>query len=446
MRIGIFGHYGNGNLGDEGIVEACVESSQRILGADEVRLFSIVPEDSAARHNLDCYPIRRGFMAAKAGTRLNANVSPCSTAIPEPPSLTSAGVSRLRAFLKQSENLRIAVKAIRTLLTAPGRLIAECRFLIRSYFALRHLDLMIIAGSNQFLDNFGGVWGFPYTLFKWSILCRIRGTKLVFLSVGAGPIDRRFSKMMVRFAVRLAHYHSYRDEASLHLIEGPNACLGGVVRPDLACNLQFPVVPIDYASSPTVVAINPMPVYGSYWFVQNKKRYLAYIAKLAELISFLDQAGTVVKLFPTQTRDLSAINDTVDVLREISPAAAQRAIIEVAATTQDVMRIIQSAHVVIPTRFHGAIFGVLAKRMVIGICYQGKAAAVLEAAGQGDYAFSLDQLQTSHLQDAFVRLTANREAALAAISRRSDEVRRSIEEQYREIARLFPQGVKCTSS
>lgn len=446
MRIGIFGHYGNGNLGDEGIVEACIESSRRILGADEILLFSIVPEDSAARHKLDAYPIRRGFAAAKAGTRLKADIVQYSSAVPEQPSQTETGASGLRAFLKRSEELRVAVRATRSLLSAPGRLVAECRFLFQSWIALRHLNLMIIAGSNQFLDNFGGTWGFPYTLCKWSILCRLRRTKLVFLSIGAGPIDRPLSRMMVRLAIRLAQYHSYRDQGSLHLIEGPDARLGGIVRPDLACNLGFPVVTIDYTSAPTVVAINPMPVYGNYWFMQDRERYLAYVATLAELIAFLDQAGVVVKLFPTQTRDLSAINDTVEMLKEISPDAARRAIIEGAETTQDVMRIIQSAHVVIPTRFHGAIFGVLAKRLVIGICYQEKAAAVLEAAGQRDYAFELDRMEASQLKEAFKRLIANREAALAAISHRSVEVRRAIEDQYRDIAQLFVQGRKCINS
>ena len=437
MRIGIFGHYGNENLGDEGITEACIESSRRILGAHEIVLFSIVPQDSAARHNLDAYPIRRGIAAAKAGTPFTAGTRSSKSAMPREPSQPAMERPGLRTFLKRSKLLKSSVNLARALLSAPRRLFAEVRFLLQSYAAIRQLHLMIVAGSNQYLDNFGGAWGFPYTLLKWSVLCRLRGTRIVFLSIGAGPLDNPLSRIMVRLAIRLGLYHSYRDDASRVLVEGSAARLGGVVYPDLASNLDFPLVPIDYAALPTVVAINPMPVYGDYWFVQDRSKYIAYITKLAEFIAWLDRQNCSVVLFPTQARDRDAINDTVETLSQIEPRAVKRLAIEEAQTTQDVMRIIQSAHVVVPTRFHGVVFGVLAKRLVIGICYQAKAAAVLEAAGQRDFALSLDSVDATQLADAFERLVRSRETALAAISRRSDEVRQAIDDQYRSVLRLL---------
>lgn len=436
MRIGVFGHYGNGNLGDEAITEATIDSARRIANATEIRLYSIVPADSAARHRLDAYPIRRGPTPVTASESPGlASVPRATTASRKVDSAATADESALRRYLKRSALIRQTVSKVRNVVSAPGRFIGECAFLVQSFATLRDLDLMIVAGSNQYLDNFGGVMGFPYTLLKWAILCRLRRVKVVFMSIGAGPLEHRISKMMVRRAIGLGHFHSYRDEASLRLIEGQSSATRSQdsVYPDLACNLNFPQADVDYTIETPTVAINPMPVYGDYWFIKDPDKYRKYLTVLAELIVQLDNRGCQVVLFPTQFRDMDAIHDLVKILGETEPSLVSKLRIEDAQESQDVMRIIQSAHVVIPTRFHGAVLSVLAKRLVIGVCYQAKAAAVLTAAGQQDYAFMLDDMNTQDLIDAFDRLWQKRSSALEAISQQSDSIRDQIDSQYKRV-------------
>ena len=58
MRIGVFGHYGNQNLGDEAITTATIQHiKQHIPNADIVG-FSVKPDDTSKRHNIVSYPIR----------------------------------------------------------------------------------------------------------------------------------------------------------------------------------------------------------------------------------------------------------------------------------------------------------------------------------------------------------------------------------------------------
>ncbi|MFK8015359.1 MAG: polysaccharide pyruvyl transferase family protein [Gammaproteobacteria bacterium] len=435
LHVGVFGHYGNGNLGDEAITEACVDSARRLLGADRITLFSIVPDDSAQRHDLDAMPIRRESQPVKAGTPWTKPTPPPSSASPLEP-VQDGG---LRGLLKRSALLRSAVNLARDVVSAPGRYSAEQAFLKQSADVLADVDLIIVAGSNQYLDNFGGVWGFPYTLMKWADLCAKTDTSLVFLSIGAGPIDRRLSRYMVRRAIGKSLFHSYRDRGSLLLIEGESARLGGVVYPDLACNLQFPTQQIDFDAERLRVAINPMPVYGDYWFTQDRTKYIAYLTRLAELAIHLDAKQCDVTLFPTQTRDMDAIRDMVEIVRKRSPELAQRLTVTDTATTQEVMEVIQSAHVIVPTRFHGTILGILAKRLVVGVCYQAKAMEAMQSAGQGDYAFMLDDVSSEQLCAAFDRLIANKATALPQIAARSDEVRAQIDEQYAQVAQRLSQ-------
>lgn len=444
MQVGIFGHYGNGNLGDEAIVEAAIGSAKALLGATEIRLYSIVPADSAARHGLDAYPIRRGSSPHSAATltdlpTTNHRYRPLSASVNDTHEETPQS-SGLRSTLKKSVLLRKFVNTFRGAASLPGRVFAECRFLRRSIRSLESLDLLIIAGSNQYLDNFGGVMGFPYTLMKWAAMCRLKGVPTVLLSIGAGPIDHPVSRMMVRWTIRRSLFHSYRDDASLALIEGQSARLGGSVYPDLASNLKFEESDIALGSEPAVVAINPMPVYGDYWFVRDLGKYRDYLTKLATLSLHLVSCGFDVRLFPTQTRDMDAILDTVEIAREMDPAAAEKLEICDTHQTQDVMKVMTDAHVIVPTRFHGAVLGVLAKRMVLAVCYQAKAAAVLAEAGQAQYAKMLDDVSAEELVQTFDALWENREEAVRAVSQRSVAVRAHVDRQYGIVKELLTQG------
>ncbi|MFK7888075.1 MAG: polysaccharide pyruvyl transferase family protein [Gammaproteobacteria bacterium] len=435
LHVGVFGHYGNGNLGDEAITEACVDSARRLLGADRVTLFSIVPGDSAARHNLDAYPIRRSAKPASAGTPWH-RPAPAATATAvsaQPP--PEGGI---KGLLKRSKLLRAGVNLARSAVSAPGRFAAERQFLAASEKVLADVDLIIVAGSNQYLDNFGGTWGFPYTLMKWANLCKKTNTSLVFLSIGAGPIDKPLSRFMVRKAIKQSLFHSYRDPGSLRLIEGQEARLGGVVYPDLACNLQFAAEAIDYETDALRIAINPMPVYGDYWFTTDKVKYEAYLTKLAKLAIHTHGRGCEVILFPTQTRDLDAANDLVEITRRHSPIVADALQVIDTNSSQDVMRVIQSAHVIVPTRFHGTILGILAKRLVLSVCYQAKAREAMVAAGQSDYALMLDEMTADQLCAAYDKLIDARAVELAKVSARSEEVRTSIDAQYDIVRERLP--------
>jgi polysaccharide pyruvyl transferase WcaK-like protein len=54
-----------------------------------------------------------------------------------------------------------------------------------------------------------------YEILKWSIVAKLRGCKLLFVSVGAGPIAHSLSRLIVKSALSLADYRSYRDDFSM---------------------------------------------------------------------------------------------------------------------------------------------------------------------------------------------------------------------------------------
>ena len=64
----------------------------------------------------------------------------------------------------------------------------EVREYIRAWRTLEGTDMFVIPGTGLLTDAFGlSGWG-PYGVLKWSLVARLRGCRVMFVSVGAGPV------------------------------------------------------------------------------------------------------------------------------------------------------------------------------------------------------------------------------------------------------------------
>ena len=74
--------------------------------------------------------------------------------------------------------------------------------------------MLIVPGTGLLTDAYGLFgWG-PYSLFKWSLLAKACRCKLLFVSVGAGPIYGALGRWFVKSALSLADFRSYRDDST----------------------------------------------------------------------------------------------------------------------------------------------------------------------------------------------------------------------------------------
>src|SRR5262249_10824353 len=115
----------------------------------------------------------------------------------------------------------------------------ELREYIRAWKVLEGAQMFVVPGTGLLSDAFGlSGWG-PYGLFKWSLVARLRRSKVVVLSVGAGPIDSALGRGLLRAALSLAHYRSYRDLPSRTAVAGVGVRVDhDRVYPDLAFGLS----------------------------------------------------------------------------------------------------------------------------------------------------------------------------------------------------------------
>jgi len=449
--VGVFGHYGNHNLGDESIIDASIAQIRKRLPDAEIICMSLRPDDTAKRHHVEAYGIRN-TPGSKGpvipGKEADSQYLPWvqyaqQRAAEDAPSQIEADtgpITGLKERLKALPVLGILVKFAIRLVHMAQDLIEELGFLVRTFKYLKRFDLLVVCGSNQFLDNFGGAWEFPYTLLKWSIMAKLRGVKLAYASVGANPLEQSLSKPMIRAALGMADYISYRDHASKAIIETPKAKFEGHVYPDLAFGLDF--TRINRTNDPDkklVVGINPMPVFDHrYWCEDNSGKYLGYVKKLAHFAELLITHDYQLFFFPTMWRDDDVI---IDVMNAMDPEL--RAKMDKSTTIRDseevdgLLSIMQEADIIVATRFHGTVLALLSETPVLGVSYYRKNSDLMNNMGQGDYNENFETLDIDALWNKFLDLEAKRPNQKEKIIVTNKIYRNLIEEQWDNITGLI---------
>jgi len=438
-KIGIFSHGGTKNLGDEALFAAVIQNVRSRIPDAELIGFTIDPADTRERHAISCFPIRRTENAVPTQAAPALGLRPSS---PLAEKAASARASqKIKNAIKAIPSVRRLLHGLRRFAEIGLAILAEPKFLFDSYRRLKGVELLLVAGSQQ-LNDIYGVWGFPFTLYKWTQLARFAGTKVAILSVGAGPIDAPLSRFFIRRVLNRVCYRSYRDAISSRLVESLGIKGAHPVFPDLVYSLQLPAPkPFSGNGSRVVVGTNPVPFYdGRYWRTSDPVRYQEYVRKFAKFCEWLDQSGHSVLLFPTQVRaDVLTINDIRQSLngsRHSPNLLAGRPI----QTLEDLVSEISRTDLVIANRYHGILISLMMNKPVLGVAYHEKSRALLAQVGQGDYVLNVADFKTEELIERFSAMEANAPAIKKEISESMTPLRQALAEQYDTVLGLIGVG------
>jgi polysaccharide pyruvyl transferase WcaK-like protein len=435
--IGVFGHVGNLNLGDEALIAAVVQNIKQRYPDAQIYGFTLNPEDTQARHKIPAFAIRRTHKAVqpdKSTTYAQIDVPPAE--------VQAMYTEHIKVICKTIPWLYTLAKWIYNSTSAFSNTFKELRFLIDCYKHLKNIDLLIVAGSQQLIDFIGGTWGHPYTLFKWSILAKVAQTKIAFASVGAGPIASPLSKRLIQCALTIASYHSYRDNSSQKLIErlgvpGPNP-----IFPDLVYSLQMPKQKQRSVSSSLLVGINPVPFSNPvYWPGSSVQSYKNYVCKLADFAMWIIKRGETVLFFPTQLNlDLPVINDIRMAMkrhRDWEADCEQKIIDWPIASFDDLITALSAVDLVVASRFHGVVIPYTLNKPVIGIAYHKKTFDLMEQMGQVEYALDILSFDLDSLKKCFIDLSSRRSLIQEELSHRISIQRDALCTQYDQLFQLL---------
>ena len=431
VKIALFGPYGFGNMGDAALVEAAMQGLRRHLPEVEFRGICRHPPNVEARHGIPAWPIFRNYPVAAREGPPSSNGS-LGGRRPVPPRGFAA---RLRRWIK-------SVPVLHSYVLFPlAEIVRETRFMVRSYRLLRTLDAVVMPGSGQLHEEWGGPFSYPLALCKWAILARAAGCRLVFLSVGSGTLRSRPGRLFGRIALSLAHYSSFRD-VKTQALAATLGVVNGAVVPDLAFGLSWDrrrrTIPDQAPRGNGIVGINPIAYCDPRgWHRKDERVYRNYVEKMAAMGQWLLAEGYRLLFISNELRtDRLVIEDIVKLL-QFQGVASTNVLQPATANLQDVLAHIGSCDFVLACRFHGVLFSFLQAKPVITIAFHYKLALLAEEMGQGRYCVDIERFSVEALQGLFQCLSNERLEAIKRTEAALRDYPAMLERQYRTAAQVI---------
>lgn len=434
-HVAILTPYDGGNLGDAAIQEALIYNFRRCDAQSRITGITLNPAFTSALHHIPCCALavnsRPYYYAKTRSFSSDAGHEPNNSPIDLGSEDSVFNRWKRRA---RSTPLFKPIKAV-------YRLAKEVRHAIQSYFFLRDVHLLVIAGGGQLDEEWGGSWGHPYALMKWATLARLAGSKLVFLSVGGCRIDSLASRLFIRVALSLATYRSYRDQGSREIGLQISKSADGPVVPDLAFSLPLTHINavIETRRELPLVGVSPIAfAHPGLWPTERIAVYNRYITELSAFVSSLLQRGISVVLFSSSVPDEQTFRDIRDqVSSQITNEALMRLSSCEAATASELNEMLRSVDFVVASRLHGLLLSFLAGKPSIAISYDRKVQTLMEDMGQAEYCMDIHTFSRNNLLAAFLTLETNADSIPPKLRRIRDGYRELLEEQYKQVARYF---------
>jgi polysaccharide pyruvyl transferase WcaK-like protein len=402
-KVTFFGHFGQINFGNESTLQAILYHLRCHCPDTEVLCICTNPEAVAAIYNVNAVAIE-DFSFKPEWLRGNA-------------------------FARLLRKVFIGVPS-------------ELYRWFQAFQMLKGTDVFIVPGTGLLTDAFGQIsWG-PYAIFKWSLTARLRRCKLLFVSVGAGPLYSVLGRCFIKWALSLAHFRSYRDRETLkYLTEIGLQMQGDRVFPDLAFSL--PVVVRMHGDmkhrSRRIVGLGLMEYAGKLSTREpNEKTSTDYLENLSIFVKWLLSHDYDVRLLIGDVCDRSVTQAFKTVLKKRSWWDEQRILEEPVCSVEQLMSQIAATDLVVATRFHNVLFALLLNKPTISISFHQKCTSLMSQMGLSEYCQDIHHLNAQRLIHRFCSLEDNAESLRVSIRHKTEEARSSLDEQY---ARIFGQLV-----
>ena len=278
-------------------------------------------------------------------------------------------------------------------------------------------------------------WG-PYNLLKWSLIAKVCRCKLLFVSIGAGPIYGALGKCFVKSMLSLADFRSYRDSSTMQYLEGIGFRVDNdPIYPDLVFSLPETLIPHrdTKKSRRSVVGLGVMAYAGRYSVSEpSDTTYLAYLENLVTITRWLLAREYDVRLLSGDLVDMHAWQEFRDLLRErITVCDEEHIIDQPICSVEDLLSQIVTTDFVVATRFHNVLLALLCNKPVISISFHHKCESLMSAMGLSEYCLDINDLKADRLIEKFCDLETNANKIKPLIRERAREFREALDEQYK---------------
>jgi polysaccharide pyruvyl transferase WcaK-like protein len=439
-RIALLTPYNGGNLGDAAIQDAMIANLRLRLPGAQFSGVSLNCENFLERHGVGAFPLcgvdRQfyGMLHGKISDHPEYGENSAGGAVRKRPH------AAIKRFCKRVPPLWFCLKMIQ----ACWR---ELRHWVHGYRFLCTQDVLVVSGGGQLNEEGGGAWCHPFALFKWTFLARVARIPHVVVSVGVGKVRSTTSRLFFSAALRTARYRSYRDEYSRTFAKGllRTASRDPVV-PDLALSLPMSEIPQPrgiraMAEGRPIIAISPICfAKPQRWPTkdQDYELYQRYVGQMARVVSqLLGRGHYLVFVWSSLWDDESAIPDLLGRLDDQSKRrfVAQTHIAAI-ATWKDLVASLLDVDILIASRLHSVILGVVSHKPTVAISFDPKVDRIMEDLGQTAYLLNIHDFHADDVIKALESVVLRKEFVMQQMASYLNQIVPVSERQYDVLAAL----------
>jgi len=396
-RIALFGAFGVGNLGNECTLQALLQNIRTYAPGAEITCICPGPEATQSDYKISSSLIEE---------------------LPLPP-LNNRFLRLLRRIF-----IGIPMELLRWL-KAIGR--------------LRNVDTLVMTGTGM-LGDFGiSPLGLHYEIVKWTFAAKLAQCKVIFLSVGAGPLRKALSRHFVKAALSCAAYRSYRDEFSKDYLKSISFNSDrDHVYPDLA--FSYPIARLPQSSSHscnrTVIGVGLMTYFNRRCISPaDETIYRDYLTNLGNFVTWLLERDYIVRLLIGDvTYDQRARQDLQALLKVRGFGYKKGSIIdEPASTVDEVLSQLAATDLVVASRFHNVLLALMLGKPVLAISYHEKVDALMDGAGLAAFRQDIESIDVGKMIRQFTSLAGQSNEIQQQLNRKAAACRVALDDQYNRI-------------
>jgi polysaccharide pyruvyl transferase WcaK-like protein len=271
------------------------------------------------------------------------------------------------------------------------------------------------------------------TLLKWTLATRLRGGRVVFLSVGAGPAASRTHQWLYRLVLATAQYVSYRDQESLECISRMGIdTRSHHVFPDLAFSLPHALLPRSNPPEGGRLVVGVGVVDDSKF--PDAEHYRAYLRQLSVFVVWLLDRGHRVSILHGDGKyDEQALADLAEALGTLGVMADDSRLRRPSIDgTHELLRELAGLDLVVASRYHNVILSLASGRPAIAASYHFKFSALLDTFRMTEYCIELPELSAEWLEARFSALSSTLATSAQAIASEAERLRPALARQYEQ--------------
>lgn len=445
-RIALLTPYDGGNLGDAAIQDSLIANIRARLPEAQFSAISLSGESFVAQHGVESafalcatdrafYGMARQTLAERLAQRKSVEDDSAQDTIHNAAGETDDA--------RKSEPVDAPfLTMVRNLARTTFR---EIRHFGRGYHFLRSQDLLIVSGGGQFDEEWGGPWGHPYALFKWTALAKLAGIPCAIPSVGTGRAKSKTGRWLMSAALRMSEYRSYRDKNSKAVAAGlQRRAANDSIVPDLAFTIPASEFQPNkkmraLAQGRKVIAISPIAyAKPGNWPQQDRAAYDRYAGEMARAISQLIARGYFLTIVCSSLGDddrvIPEILDRVDA--NVKNKFPEQLYIPPIATWKDLAASLSESDILIASRLHSIILGFVTGVPSIAISFSPKVDWAMEDFGQSGYRLDIRNFTAEDLIAAVEHIELNRIQVVEQIHSHRRDLLPACELQYDALAAL----------